>query len=110
MGVYIGASFSNKGIDALVRRVQTRSAGADGFFVAGAELRNVARAKEGFLETHPRSLSLRANPKTAREEIAELYLLAKCKQVINDGRPSESVLDIVDVLRRTFALSKDGAT
>lgn len=114
VGIYIGQSLRPKAIEAVALRVLNSDGNKDVnptkkvYFVTGPSRETVDEARKLL----PPSQALMSALGTARvtgkssetaeniRQVAELFLLAKCKEVINDGRPSHAALTVISTLRK----------
>lgn len=108
LGIYIGHAVKQRGVDAMVKRVEGHYGASEKYFVSGGQREMVARARQ-LLRVEENMVESARNIETAgatheiREttrDIAELYALAHCKSLVNDGRPPSAVLEIIRLLRR----------
>lgn len=110
VGLYISSSVRSKGVEGIIRRVQADRIGDQVFFVTGSSSDLVAKARERLTASAAVQKALgqadvRGSSEEAREtvrQIGELLLLARCKEVLNEGRPPEAVTLMM------YALRKDG--
>lgn len=108
LGIYVGHGVKQRGVEAMVKRINAHHGDSAKYFVSGAqrEMVNVARQMLKFdenLAASARHIEAIGSTKEIREtvrDIAELYGLAHCKSMVNDGRPPVAVLGIMNLLRR----------
>lgn len=107
IGLYIGSSIRAKGIPAILKRVQADGKYGKTFFVTGSSRDLVLQVRGHLLpsEIVRKSLNeaeVHGNTDDAREtvrQVGELVLLARCKEVLNEGRPPEAVSLILRALQ-----------
>lgn len=109
-GVYLGPRLRAHNIDAFAQRLRadTATAGTEpAFFVAGADRALVRHARRA-LDAH---LDMEAGGEhfdSATVEFGELYALALCPAMVNDGRTPRDVFDAVALLRDALYERGDG--
>lgn len=108
LGVYIGPGVRLKGVEAMVRRLNSHNGANSKYFVSGSDKGIVDQARPllRFSEHMPASV-IKAEPPGPTQEIrdtirdiAELYGLSHCKSMVNDGRPPMAVSEVMSLLRR----------
>lgn len=108
MGIYVGHGVKQRGVEAMVKRVDEHHGEGAMYFVSGAqrEMVEVTRRMLRFEENmavRARNIETIGSTHEIREmlrDIAELYALAHCKSMVNDGRPPAAVLETMNLLRR----------
>lgn len=104
-GLYIGPSIRWKGVEAIAKRM-LNDEGPKLFFVTGGNRELVENARRllpasGVVADVMKNMS--ASSDEAREnvrQLGDLYALVRCKQVVNDGRPPSTVLQLLDALTK----------
>lgn len=107
VGLYI-SSVRQKGIEGIVRRVQEDRKTDQVYFVTGSSPDSVAQVREQLqasaaVHKAMSEADVRGSSEEAREtvrQIGELMLLARCKEVLNEGRPPPAVTLTVYALRK----------
>lgn len=105
VGLYIGNSVRSRGIASIVKRVREGESGV--FFVTGSSRELVMQVREQLSPSEAvlKSLSeaeAHGSTSDAREtvrQIGELLLLARCREVLNEGRPPGAVSLIMRALK-----------
>ncbi|KAI0566209.1 Galactosyltransferase [Gracilaria domingensis] len=108
VGVYLGPGIRQRGIDAMVRRLQLHTGDDTLYFVSGAE-RSVVDVTRKILPSSSEVATAVEEPvlygateeiRDTTRDIAELYALSTCRDMVNDGRPPASVLEVLSLLKR----------
>lgn len=108
LGVYVGPGVRLKGVEAMVRRLDSHNGADSKYFVSGAEKAIVDQARPLMrFSEHMAASAVDINTAGPTEEIrdtirdlAELYGLSHCKSMVNDGRPPGAVSEVMNLLRR----------
>ncbi|CDF38926.1 unnamed protein product [Chondrus crispus] len=108
LGVYIGSGVRLKGVEAMVRRLNSHNGAASKYFVTGAKKAIVEQARPMLRYAENMVASATGDePQGSTEEIrdtirdiAELYGLSHCKSMVNDGRPPVAVSEVMHLLKR----------
>lgn len=120
IGVYIASSLSIKSVDLLIRRIiQSASQPNATYFLTGPNLKTVHHARNFLqssqslqhdlhtaqnqlitqLEQQNQNTPINTEASDTARQIAELIMLSRCSSMINDGRPSQSVLSLISAFR-----------
>lgn len=97
-GIYLAPKLRSHTIEAFARRLRADTGHSAAFFVAGPDRPLVRRARRALNA----QLDLDAGTQhfdPDAVQFGELFALALCQTVVNDGRTPRVVLDLVDVLR-----------
>eukprot|EP00178_Gracilaria_changii_P024017 TRINITY_DN724_c0_g1_i1.p1 TRINITY_DN724_c0_g1~~TRINITY_DN724_c0_g1_i1.p1 ORF type:complete len:825 (+),score=106.75 TRINITY_DN724_c0_g1_i1:100-2475(+) len=112
VGVYLGPGIRQRGIDAMVKRLKLHTGDDTLYFVSGAE-RGVVDITRKLLPSSSEVSTAVEEPvlygateeiRDTTRDIAELYALSACRDMVNDGRPPTSVLEVLSLLKRRISL------
>lgn len=107
IGLYISTSVRARGLEGIVKRLQSSRENGELYFVTGSSSELVERARSQLLASELvrnalRKTRVQGSSEEARmtvKQVGELLLLARCKEVLNEGRPPEAVALVVHALR-----------
>lgn len=113
LGVYLGPSIRPRSVEAIAGRLEPHIKDSTGFFVSGMERESIHLARKIFAEAGAAiaNATVDEDGSGATEEIrhmirdiAELYALGNCKEMIRDGRPPPDAIEAVALVRQGRAL------
>ncbi|PXF43497.1 hypothetical protein BWQ96_06790 [Gracilariopsis chorda] len=112
VGVYLGAGVRQKGLDAMVKRLGQHSSQDTFYFVSGAERSVVETARTLFPASEevsaaaqrPVAYGATQEIRDTIRDIAELFALSSCRDMVNDGRPPTAVLEVLSLLKGRSSL------
>lgn len=114
VGLYIGPSMRSKTIEAVANRLLHENQGSANdttatkvFFVTGPtrefvdEARRLLPASQTVSDALKRAHIAGETPEVRENvrQLGELLILSKCKEIVNDGRPSQAAITILSAIR-----------
>ncbi|CAN8073026.1 unnamed protein product [Agarophyton chilense] len=113
VGVYLGPGIRQRGIDAMVKRLRLHTGDNTLYFVSGAERTVVDVTRKLLLSSSEVAAAAEEQVlygatqeiRDTTREIAELYALSTCSDMVNDGRPPAAVLEVLSLLKRRLSVS-----
>ena len=106
LGVYVGHGVRAKGVEAMAKRLESHSARGSVYFVAGAspEIVRITRhllpsTVQANAATDIKATGPSHETRETIRDIAEIFVLATCSSMINDGRAPAALLQLVSILK-----------
>lgn len=106
-GIYLGPRLREHSIDAIAKRLTsgvTEGESAATYFVAGADrtlVRRARRALDSSLSINGEGVDQRLEGNIL--EFAEIFALARCRVMLNDGRTPQDVFEAVSALKESMS-------
>lgn len=102
VGLYVGG-VKERGADAMMRRLKAFKGDDAQYFITGRDRLVVEQVRRMLIAEQQSEEEAFGATKEIRDmtrEVGELYALASCKDVVNEGRPPEAVVELVSMLQR----------